>query len=179
MKVRIISGRYGGRTINTPTRRSTHVMGDYVRSALFNMLGDISGLNILDAFAGSGAIGLEAISRGASHVTFIEKNYAATQIIAENATTLGVTNQVKITKSTVLNWASTTNQPSFDLIFADPPYNDLQINSLSALAKFLSPKGSLILSLPAKAESPQLENLTLTDRRNYGDANLAFYIKNI
>lgn len=179
MKVRIISGKYGGRTIDTPTRRSTHVMGDYVRSALFNVLGDLGGMRVLDVFAGSGAIGLEAISRGASHATFIEKNHIAAKIITENATMLNITDQVKIIKSTVFNWTSTASQQSFDIIFADPPYNDLQINSISALAGFLSAKGLLVLSLPAKAESPQLAGLTLTDRRNYGDANLAFYAKNI
>lgn len=177
MKVHIISGRYGGRAIDTPIRRSAHVMGDRVRSALFNMLGNINGLRVLDVFAGSGAIGFEAISRGAAQVTFIEKNHAAARIISENAAALGATNQAKVINSTILSWASTTDQSAFDLIFADPPYDNLQVNSISILAKFLSPKGLLILSLPAKAGNLQLDGLTLTDRRTYSEASLAFYTK--
>ena len=84
MRIRIIAGRYGGRFIQAPPGNTTHPMGERVRSAMFNSLGEIvEGARVLDAFAGSGAVGLEALSRGAASVTFVERDRVAQRVLTE------------------------------------------------------------------------------------------------
>ena len=84
MSLRIISGEFGGRIIATSSSYKTHPMGDRIRGALFNMLGDISDLRVLDAFAGNGSLGLEALSRGAKEAVFVERDHMAQKILQEN-----------------------------------------------------------------------------------------------
>ena len=90
MRVRIISGEFGGRFIKTPPGSTTHPMGERVRSAMFNSLGEsIRDARVLDAFAGSGAVGLEALSRGAESAVFVERDRVAQRVIAENISIFG------------------------------------------------------------------------------------------
>ncbi len=90
MNVRIISGIYGGRTIKAPDNSKTHPMGERVRNAMFNSLGsEVHGARVLDVFAGTGAIGFEALSRGAASVDFIERDRMACQVLRENYSSLG------------------------------------------------------------------------------------------
>ncbi|MGB3023250.1 MAG: 16S rRNA (guanine(966)-N(2))-methyltransferase RsmD [Candidatus Saccharimonadales bacterium] len=185
MSLRIIAGQFGGRTIATSDSYKTHPMGDRIRSSLFNILGDISGLTVLDAFAGSGSLGFEALSRGAADVTFIERDRAAQRVIAKNIETLGVATQAKLIRGSVAAWDETTTIVSvdnrsndyerFDLIFADPPYNDLQLSTVFRLKNHLQPKGLMILSYPGRESVPTVNGVVVVDNRSYGDAALAFY----
>lgn len=177
MQVRIIAGSLGGRSIDTPGRKSTHVMGDRVRSALFNILGSsVVDAEVLDAFAGSGAIGIETISRGARKVIFIEKDRSAAKTIVKNTTELAIESQTKVIQTTVANWLATTNEKplEFDLIFADPPYADPQFSTSLKLVNLLKPGGLMILSLAGNMCVPTVKGVVVVDNRKYGGANLVF-----
>lgn len=176
--MRIIAGRLKGRQFDSPHTQRTHPMSDKVRGALFNMLGDIDGLTVLDPFAGTGAIGFEAISRGAASALLIEQDKTAQRVIAENARTLGVTRQTQLIRATANAWLQTSPEnQTFDLIICDPPYHDLQIPLIARLSTRLNTDGLLVLSWPAKEEAPAFEHLAQIENRAHGDAQLIFYRK--
>lgn len=175
MTIRLIAGKFGGRSIICPPGRQTHPMGDRVRGSLFNILGDISGFDILDAFAGTGALGLEALSRGARHATFVERDKVAQKIIGENITTLAVSEQTQRIAASVAQWDETAEEQYFDIIFADPPYHNLQLSTVSRLVKHLKPNGLMVLSYPGREQAPTVNGVVVVDNRSYGNAALAFY----
>lgn len=176
MNVRIISGIFGGRKIEAPDTDRTHPMSERARGALFNSIGTLTqGAEVLDAFAGTGAIGLEAISRGAAHVTFIERDRVAQKILDANITTLNVADQTKLVRTTVSNWFETVDGQQFDLIFADPPYHDPQFSTVSKLLGLLKPNGLMVLSHPGRGEVPTKTGVVVVDNRSYGNAFLTFY----
>jgi len=180
VKVRIISGEFGGRMLDTPTRQSTHVMGDRVRTALFNMLGErVQGAEVLDAFAGSGSLGLEALSRGASFATFIEKDRTASKIVVKNTTELGVESKTKVINTTLANWLESRdkNSQNYDIIFVDPPYNNPQFSTSIKLVGLLKPNGIMILSKSGRMCVPTVEGVVVVDNRIYGEAELLFLQK--
>jgi 16S rRNA (guanine966-N2)-methyltransferase len=121
--LRIIAGRFRGRSLDAPAGIATRPTADRVREALFSMLasriGSFEGLRVADLYAGSGALGFEALSRGARHATFVETDRNAAAAIRSNAARLGVTEQVRLLGGSAL--ALPASEP-FDLIFADPPY---------------------------------------------------------
>lgn len=177
MNVRLISGKYGGRTIEGSGTNRTHPMGERIRGSLFNIIGsEIEGAVVLDAFAGSGSLGLEAISRGATHATFIERDRVAQNVISNNIKTLGAGEQAKLVKTSVANWFETTEN-QFDIIFADPPYHDLQLSTAMKLTKLLKPNGLMVLSYTGRGEVPTDLGVVVVDNRKYGDAVLTFYRK--
>ena len=175
MRVRLIAGQFGGRFLDAPDTSRTHPMSERMRGALFNILGDLSDFRVLDAFAGTGAIGLEALSRGCNHVTFIERDRIAQKVLHKNIVSLGVEHQTKCINTSVANWSETGTIEPFDLIVADPPYHDLQLSTVSRLAKYLKPKGLMILSHPGRESAPTVNGVVVVDNRSYGDAALAFY----
>ena len=169
-KVSIISGKYKGRKIATPGG-FTHPMGSREKLALFNMV-SVEGLSVLDAFAGSGALGIEALSRGASEVVFVEKNAKACKTISENLESLGVNDGFKVIKSSVLG----VDLPEFDVILADPPYDSFDLTEIESLTKSIKDGGILVLSHPD--EAPELQELKLLKTHQYAAAHLSVYIKN-
>lgn len=173
--MRIIAGALGGRIFDSPKTHRTHPMSDRVRGALFNVLGDITGLTVLDSFAGSGALAFEAVSRGAAHATTIESDRAAQSIIEQNIKSLGLQKQVKSVKASASAWLATSELQQFDIILCDPPYNDLQVKLIQRIATRLASRGTLVLSWPGKMEPPQLTGLVQIEQRNYGDAQLLFF----
>ncbi len=175
--MRIIAGRLGGRLFESPGTFKTHPMGDKIRGALFNTLGDIAGLSVLDPFAGSGALGFEAISRGAAQVLLIDQDRVAQRTIRQNIRTLGLVRRVKLISASANAWLTTSpaNSRMFDIVICDPPYQDLQPTLLQRLAACVKPGGVLVLSYPADTALPVFMGCTLIRERNYGDATLAFY----
>ncbi|HET6622488.1 MAG TPA: RsmD family RNA methyltransferase, partial [Candidatus Saccharimonadales bacterium] len=99
----------------------------------------------------------------------------AQKILAENIQSLGVGNQAKLIKSSVSSWSDTTKEEEFDLIFADPPYHDLQLSTVAKLVDYLNPNGLMILSFPGRESAPTVNGVVVVDNRSYGDAALAFY----
>lgn len=176
MNIRIISGKYGGRQIKAPDSGRTHPMGERVRNALFNSIGDeIRGADVLDVFAGTGAVGLEALSRGADSVVFVEKDRLAQKILSENVKSLDVENTTEIVRTTLSNWLTTYKGKHFDIIFADPPYYDTQFSTVKKLFSLLKPGGLMVLSHPGRGEKPTEAGVVVVDNRSYGNAFLTFY----
>jgi len=122
--VRIIAGTWRGRPLDAPPGQGTRPTADRVRETLFSILasrlGSFDGLRVADLFAGSGALGLEALSRGAAFATFVEKDSAAAAAIRRNAERLGAAERIRILGGSAL--ALPASEP-FDLVFADPPYS--------------------------------------------------------
>ena len=151
-------------------------MSERARGALFNSLGTLTqDAEVLDAFAGTGAIGLEALSRGAAGVTFIERDRIAQKILSANITTLNVEDQTKLIKTSVASWLNTVGDLQFDLIFADPPYQDTQFSTVEKLLGLLKPNGLMVLSHPGRGEVPTKTGVVVVDNRSYGNAFLTFY----
>ncbi len=172
--MRVIAGRLGGRTFSSPSGHRTHPMSDKIRGALFNALGDIEGLSLLDAFAGSGALSFEAVSRGAARALAIEPDKSAQRSIAENIASLDIKKQVKLVGATAQSWLSTTDE-LFDIVLCDPPYDDYKPELLKRLAARTRPGGLVVFSLPPTAEPSLAEDYQLLSSKNYGDASLYFY----
>lgn len=176
--MRIIAGSLGSRVFGTPGTPKTHPMSERVRGALFNMLGDLTGMSVLDAFAGSGALGFEAVSRGASHVLAIDSDRLAQKTIEQNITKLGVAGNVKLVKASAGAWLATNAGAQFDVVLCDPPYDNLQPELLVRLAACAKPGGVVTFSLPPNCRV----NLDAADFRpvnskNYGDAQLLFFVR--
>jgi 16S rRNA (guanine966-N2)-methyltransferase len=174
--VRVIAGLLGGRVFNSPPGYRTHPMGDRVRTALFNTLGDIKGLTVLDAFAGSGAVGIEAVSRGAKMVVAVDADKDAARTIKENILLLGVGETMSCIRAFVHSWSRRTHE-EFDVVVADPPYDAIDYKTLEALPKRCKVGGTLVYSLPPKARLLLPDTCELLVKKSYGDAILLFYRK--
>ena len=176
MSIRIISGEFGGRKIEAPEGTKTHPMGERQRNSLFNIIrDDLEGSEVLDAFAGTGAVGFEALSRGASRVTFVENDREAQAAIAKNIATLGLEDRAQLVRASVASWCDAAGDKKFDLIIADPPYNDTQFSTVSQLFELLKPSALMILSHPGRSESPTRPGVVVVDNRSYGTVALTFY----
>lgn len=176
MNVRIISGEFGGRKIEAPEGERTHPMGERIRNALFNKLQDeVQGADVLDVFAGTGALGLESLSRGARSATFIERDRTAQKVLAKNITLLGVEDRATLVRTSAMNWLESSQPRQFDIIFADPPYGDTQFSTVLQLMGLLKPSALMVLSHPGRSESPTKAGVVVVDNRSYGDAVLTFY----
>ena len=175
--MRVISGFLGGRSFASPFGYRTHPMSDKVRGALFGVLGDIKGLNVLDPFAGSGALSIEAISRGAKHAVAIDNDKRAHNVIVENIESLGITDRVKAIRAYAGAWSTRHQDQLFDLIFADPPYNNPPYRDLDSLPRHLKDSGTLVLSWPGSEQPFKFKGLSIVQTKDYGDAQLVFYQK--
>ena len=177
--IRVIAGRFGGRLLDAPRDNNTRTkpMGERIRNAMFNSIGnEINGAQVLDAFAGTGAVGLEALSRGAARVTFIERDKIAQKILSNNVSSLGVQNEAKIISAPVNSWIESGGAGKYDIIFADPPYKNPQFSTVSKLFGLLKPGGLMVLSHPGRGEEPNLGNeIVVVDNRSYRNAYLTSF----
>lgn len=172
--MRVVSGRLGGRTFEAPRGHRTHPMGDKIRGALFNVLGDIKDLTILDPFAGSGAICIEAISRGAKSAIAIDVDKGAYTTMVSNFEQLGISDRVEVIRTNARSWSNSHRDLQFDIVVIDPPYDAVNYAVLQKLGRHTKPGGITILSLPPD------HGFTLQDhehlaRKRYGDAELDIY----
>lgn len=153
-------------------------MSERVRNAMFNILDQkVKGAKVLDAFAGSGSVGIEAISRGASHATFVERDRHASDALLTNIQLLHIESQTEPLHSTAEAYIKSAHE-LFDIIFIDPPYDDMQLSTAFALTKLLQPNGLMVLSYPGRGEAPTGTNgVVVVDNRSYGNAAIAFYRK--
>ena len=178
MNLRIISGKFGGRTIQAPDGKITHPMGDRVRGSLFSIINsELDGADILDIFAGTGSLGLEALSRGANSATFVDRDRIACKVLNDNIKILGVEGKSKAFCMGASTWFDKNQGNFYDIIFADPPYNNLQLSTVTRLGGLLKPNGLMVLSYPGKGEVPPVNGIVVVDNRSYGTAALAFYRK--
>jgi 16S rRNA (guanine966-N2)-methyltransferase len=152
-------------------------MADKIRGAMFNVLGDIEGLTVLDAFAGSGGLSFEAISRGAESAIAIDHDEPAHRALTRNIKDLGLNREVKAIKANASGWSDNNPEEQFDIVILAPPYDNLQVNLLQKLVKHTKKEGVLVLDWPGKEEIPEFEGLEQIQIKNYGDAQLVFYRK--
>ena len=175
--MRVIAGWLGGRNFESPNGHRTHPMSDKMRGAIFGVLGDIKGLTVLDAFAGSGALAIEAISRGAKYAVAIEVDKGAHKVITNNLEALGIQDRVKAIRAYTNAWSTRHQLEQFDLVLADPPYDNVPYRDLKHLPRHVNETGLLVLSWPGKAEALRFEGLEVVQQKNYGDSQLVFYKK--
>ena len=177
--MRIIAGERRGARLVAPAGRKTRPTGDRAREALFAMLGDVAGLRVLDAFAGSGALGLEALSRGAAHATFWETSAAALRAVRTNVAALGYDERSTIhrTDAVRLMASEAAHGAAYDLILLDPPYRmlaALQPAFSLHLPALLVPDGLAVVEGPADSQPIEL-GLAVDTSRRYGDERLTIY----
>ena len=174
--MRIVAGSLGGRVFDSPNSHRTHPMSDRVRGALFNVLGELDGLTVLDAFAGSGALSFEALSRGAQSVVTIDNDRDAQRVVDRNVQTLELEGKMKLVKASSNAWLNTNPSACFDVVLCDPPYDNLQMNLLVRLAERVKKNGLIVFSLPPKTDMPIPKTIfELKVVKDYGDAQLVFY----
>lgn len=173
--MRVIAGTLGGRLFDAPRGHRTHPMSEKMRGAIFGALGDISGLRVLDAFTGSGALAIEAVSRGAASVWAIEVEPAAFHIATQNIKQLGIEDKVKVTKAYAGAWSTRHQAELFDVILLDPPYDNIPWRDLKRMPRHLNEDGTLVLSWPGKADALHFEGLIVVQHKDYGDSQLLFY----
>ena len=173
--MRIIAGKYKSRIIKAPKGRRTHPMSEKIRGALFNSIGDISGLSFLDAFSGSGAVALEAVSRGAINVHAVEMSPDSFMILKENRDLLTDEHELQVHRANVRSWLKNNNS-TYDIVLADPPYDAIGMNALDACADAVAAGGLFIVSFP-QAEHVSFSGLKLIDEKRFGNAKLVFYKK--
>jgi 16S rRNA (guanine966-N2)-methyltransferase len=169
--VRIVAGRWGGRRLATPKGAATRPTADRVREALFSILGDsVQGARVLDVFAGSGALGLEALSRGAAAATFVDSSSAAVRAIRANLEALGGEAEVRREDAMRFLSASPGKARHYDLVLLDPPYGlaeRLGRELSEALPAVLAPAALVISESDRRA--PLSLDLPCRDERRYGD----------
>lgn len=184
--MRIIGGESRGRRIKAPRGMGTRPMRDFVREAVFSMLGDrVRGARVLDLFAGSGSLGLEALSRGASEAVFVDRGRDPIRVIQENLDILGMQSRGRVVRAEILEFLrhyASTERP-FDLIFIDPPFR-IDVNYrqevLNKLIEggFLGPSSVVVMEAPLRApvtEPPP--GLEFRERRKYGETAVDIYMK--
>ncbi|MBS96967.1 MAG: 16S rRNA (guanine(966)-N(2))-methyltransferase RsmD [SAR202 cluster bacterium] len=180
--MRITSGIYKGINIILPKSSTIRPTSEKIRMALFNTLGDlIINTTLLDIFAGSGAIGIEALSRKASSVDFLEKDPQLCNMINNNLEKLKLQNSCKVFQGNATSILKQLNS-KYDFIFADPPYeykNKEEILSIIEKSELLNPEGMIILEHRSNENiNETLLNIEKFDVRKYGDTQISFY-KNI
>lgn len=176
--MRIIAGTMSGKIIHEPRGHKTHPMSEKIRGALFNILGDIDGLTFLDAFAGSGALAVEAISRGAKSVVAIDQDGPAHATLDKNVTRNHLSKQINAVRANTGGWSIHNMEKKFDILLLDPPFDDIQENLLANLIKrHVKKKGLAVLSCPGQYAAPEFERTEIVSEKTYGDARLVFYRK--
>ena len=174
--VRVVAGVFGGRTLVAPRGRATRPTRERVREALFSILGSVAGARVLDLFAGSGALALEALSRGAAEATLVDSSEAAVAAIRRNLTALGVTAEVRRQRALAFLEAARAARHQYGLVFLDPPYRHAKAlgRELSvALAPVLAPGARVVVESDRRA--PLELDLDLRDERRYGDTLIRIY----
>jgi 16S rRNA (guanine966-N2)-methyltransferase len=168
--MRVIAGSLGGRAIAAPKGRATRPTSDRVREAVFSILGDLSGLVVLDLYAGSGALAIEAMSRGAGEATLVDSAPTAIAAIRRNLADLGLDAHVRRQDAHAFLRTASRGAPYYDLVFLDPPYrhpSELGDELSTALAPVLTPGARVVAESDRRA--PLRLDLPLLDERRYGD----------
>ena len=182
--MRITGGTYRSRPLRAPHGIATRPTSDRVREALFSILtarGVVRGARVLDLYAGTGALSLEALSRGATHATLVENGRDALSALRANIDSLNAHADTKVVPLTVERAAnSLKGAPPFDLAFADPPYKDVEHAVPLALAAILgagliADGGLLVLEHAHRSPPPAISGVSLDESRSYGDTQLTFY----
>ncbi len=179
--IRVIAGAAKGRRLKMVPGDGTRPIMDRVKQALFNILGDdVVGARVLDLFAGTGSVGIEALSRGAAYVELVEADRTAADVIRENLTTTQLGERARVVRGDVYAHLKRAPEIGFDYIHVAPPqYRDLWVTALEALdaqPAWVNPDGWVCAQIdPTEYKPLELKNLTLVSERKYGSTLLVFY----
>jgi 16S rRNA (guanine966-N2)-methyltransferase len=180
--VRVISGKAKGRRLKRVPGDSTRPIMDRVKENLFNLLsGAVAGSHWLDLFAGTGQVGIEALSRGAASVIFVDKVRAAIQTVSANLKHTQLSEGAKLVQADAFAYLKKYSGPPFDLVFVAPPqYQELWVESMNILdarcSRILAPNGLVVVQIdPKEFVELELTTLSVVDRRRYGNTELLFY----
>jgi 16S rRNA (guanine(966)-N(2))-methyltransferase RsmD len=175
--MRVIAGRLKGRRLKAPTWEGLRPTSDKVRETLFNILAPrIAGARVLDGYAGTGAVGIEALSRGAASVAFVERDRRAQALVADNLAHCGVREGYVIIRASVARALADAGAGPFDIMFFDPPYDEPVDDVLAAAGARLAADGVLVLEHARRRMSPErLGNLARSREVTSGDSALSFY----
>jgi 16S rRNA (guanine966-N2)-methyltransferase len=168
--VRVVAGRFGGRGLVAPRGLATRPTSDRVREALFSILGSVEGERVLDLFAGSGALTIEALSRGALEAVLVDSSAAAVAAIRRNLEAIGVRAEVRRQDALAYLRGASRDARQYDLVFLDPPYrraSALGRELSAALAPVLAPGARVVTESDRRA--PLELDLALLDERRYGE----------
>jgi 16S rRNA (guanine(966)-N(2))-methyltransferase RsmD len=176
--MRVIAGRLKGRRLKAPHWDGLRPTSDKLRETLFNILGSrIDGARVLDGYAGTGAVGIEAISRGARQVTFVEQDRRAAALIAENLTACAVEGGYTIERGDLVAVLPRLGTSAFDLILLDPPYDTMTTTAaLEAAARALARDGLLVLEHATRRDPDVPASLEPVRRVKSGDSTLTFFV---
>lgn len=173
--MRVVAGELRGRKLVAPAGEGTRPTADRVREALFSILGDVSGLRVLDLYAGSGALGIEALSRGAAAAVFVDSSRAAVTAIRRNLSELGLEAPVQ-RRDALAHLAGAAGGDPYDLVFADPPY-DSAVRLAPELAELLPPvlAEDAVIVTESNKRAPLELPFPLLRERSYGDTRIAVH----
>jgi 16S rRNA (guanine966-N2)-methyltransferase len=169
-RLRVSGGEARGRRLKTP--KNIRPTQGLVKQAIFNMVGpDIEGADVLDLFAGSGALGIEALSRGAATVTFVDRQPRGLDILRQNLDVLGLKERAKVIRSDVVRWleASPDAIKGAGFVFLDPPYEDVVLDRALKILDREVEGATVMAEHSRRQELPQLSRLTVDRQRRYGD----------
>ena len=176
--VRVIAGKFKGQKLRVPKGFASSPMGNRQRQAIFNSLNTkLDGARVLDPFAGSGSLGIEALSRGASFAQFVEKDGFTFAELKKNILGLRIDpSTYSIRRSSSYNFVRNNKYLQFDIIFIDPPYNNFKIRHLEELTPILNEGGIMVVSSPVEEELPEnIEDLCLISEKIMARAKISFY----
>jgi 16S rRNA (guanine966-N2)-methyltransferase len=174
--VRVIAGSRRGARLIAPRGRDVRPTSDRVREAVFSILGSVEGLSVLDLFAGSGALGMEALSRGAAEATFVDDAPRAIEAIKGNLERLQLSATVRRGDALMFVERARARAPQYDLVFVDPPYRHAGVLGgllSSSLPPVLAPEARVLTESDRRA--PMTLDLPLLDERRYGDTLIRIY----
>jgi 16S rRNA (guanine966-N2)-methyltransferase len=178
MKMRIISGEFKSRLITVPDSKLIRPMTDRVRETLFNLLNnkiDFENIKVLDFYSGSGALGLECVSRGAAKVHFVEKDLKIYNNLIKNISSLNAEDRCAAHRSESLKFVNSFSEKNFDLILADPPFfkDDIyKVVELVIANKYLNAQGRMIVERSVQTKEKDIENFKVEPFKIIGDACL-------
>ena len=175
--MRVIGGELGGRTLTAPRGRATRPTPERVREALFSILAPVDGLRVLDLFAGSGALAIEALSRGALSATLVDSSHAAISAINRNLESLDLAAEVRAQEAVPFLQRARQDARQYDLVFLDPPYRHsptLERELSTALVPVLTP-GARVVTESDRRAPLELGLPTPPDERRYGDTLIRIY----
>lgn len=174
--MRIIAGKYKGRVVKFPNSKLVRPTTDKVKESLFNYLFnqiDFDGIQVCDIYAGSGSLGLEALSRGAGEVHFVEKNFKVAQMLQANIKSLGADKNCSVFKMEGIRFSKRTEHLTYDLILADPPFfkNDVHLVAKNLLENnFLAENGRIIIERSIQTEKEDIEAFGMEPFKKIGDS---------
>ncbi len=181
--IRVIAGEAKGRKLLRVPDRGVRPIGDRVKEALFNIIGlEIDGSTFLDLFAGTGSVGIEAISRGARQVVFVDNNRRAIETVEKNLELTGFQSKARVLHTDALSLLSRNVEEPFDYVYVAPPqYKGLWLRAVKTIdsnPSLLNPDAWVIAQMhPKEAEALDLQHLAEFDRRKYGNTLLIFYLR--